>query len=73
MGGTPKTLKNSGGILELPDCARIRADGSKEAMGIQPDVLERLRATDGPHRQATRVLEKLPEAVARALKMGLQP
>src|SRR2546430_1310196 len=67
-GGTPTTLKNSGGILELPDCARLRADGSNEVMGIQPDVLVGLRTTDGPHRQATRAFQKLPEAIERALQ-----
>jgi Peptidase family S41 len=71
-GGTPTTLKNSGGILELPDCARLRADGSNEVMGIQPDVLVGLRTTDGPHRQGIRVLKKLPEAVARAIKTGTE-
>jgi hypothetical protein len=69
-GGTPTTLKYSGGILELPDCARMRADGSNEVMGIQPDVLVGLRTTDGPHRQSIRVVKKLPEAVARAIEMG---
>jgi hypothetical protein len=41
-------------------------------MGIQPDVLVGLRTTDGPHRQGIRVLEKLPEAVARAIKTGTE-
>jgi hypothetical protein len=68
-GGTPTTLKNSGGILELPDCARIRADGSNEVMGIQPSVLVGLRTTDGPHRQGIRVAEKLTEAIARSIEM----
>ena len=72
-GGTPTTLKNSGGILELPDCARIRADGSNEVMGIQPDVLVGLRTTDGPHRQGIRVSKKLPEAVALAIKTRTEP
>ncbi len=67
-GGTPTTLRNSGGILELPDCARMRSDGSNEVMGIQPDVLVGLRTTDGPHRQGIRVSKKLPEAVARAIE-----
>jgi hypothetical protein len=69
-GGTPTTLSNSGGILELPDCARMRADGTNEVMGIQPDVLVGLRTTDGPHRQALRVAKKLAEAVARSIEMG---
>jgi hypothetical protein len=69
-GGTPTTLKNSGAILELPDCARMRADGSNEVMGIQPDILVGLRTTDGPHRQGLRVAEKLPEAIARSIEMA---
>src|SRR5271167_19251 len=67
-GGTPTTLKNSGGVLELPDCARFRADGSNEVMGVQPDVLVGLQARDGPHRQGIRIAEKLPQAISLALK-----
>jgi hypothetical protein len=67
-GGTPTTLKNSGGVLELPDCVRFRADGSNEVRGVQPDVLVGLRAQDGPHREGMRILERLPDAVSLALK-----
>jgi hypothetical protein len=66
-GGTPTILKHSGATFELPDCARLRADGSNEMMGVQPDVLVGLSPTDGPHRQAIRVLEKMPVAIAHAL------
>jgi hypothetical protein len=69
-GGTPTTLNNSRAVLELPDCARFRADGSNEVMGIQPDVLVGLRTADGPHRRGMRVAGKLSEAVRRALEMG---
>jgi Peptidase family S41 len=69
-GGTPTKLKNSGAVLELPDCARLRADGSNEVMGIQADVLVGLRANDGPSRQAARVLAKLPDALVQALTLG---
>jgi C-terminal processing protease CtpA/Prc len=68
-GGTPTVLENSGGVLELPDCARFRADGSNEVMGVEPDLLVGLRAADGPHRQALRVAASLPEAVNRALRL----
>jgi C-terminal processing protease CtpA/Prc len=68
-GGTPTTLNNSGGVLEVPDCARFRPDGSNEVMGIQPDVLVGLRTADGPHRQALRMTGSLPEAVERALRL----
>jgi hypothetical protein len=68
-GGTPTTLKNSGGVLELPDCARFRADGSNEVMGIQPDVLVGLRAQDGLRRQGIRIGEQLPRAVTLAIRL----
>lgn len=38
-GGIPAKLKNSGAQLEMPDCIRLRADGSNEVNGITPDVL----------------------------------
>jgi hypothetical protein len=66
-GGTPTRLKNSGGVLWVPDCARFRADGSNEVMGIQPDILVGLRSEDGPHRAALRVAAALPDAIRRAL------
>jgi hypothetical protein len=65
-GGTPTKLNNSGAVLELPDCARLRKDGSNEVMGIEPDVLVGLRNEDGPHRRAIRISRKLSEAVNRA-------
>ena len=68
-GGTPTTLRNSHATLELPDCVRLRKDGSNEVMGIQPDVLVGLRSQDGPHRIASRIASKLTEAVERAMRM----
>ena len=38
-GGIPAKLKNSGAELKMPDCVRLRADGSNEVNGIVPDVL----------------------------------
>ena len=66
-GGTPTLLKNSGGMLDLPDCARFRSDGSNEVMGIQPDIIVGVRTSDGPHRQGSRIFSILPEAVHRAM------
>ena len=65
-GGTPTLLSHSGGQLEVPDCARLRADGSNEVEGIQPDVLVGLRQFDGPARRAALLLSKSPEALQRA-------
>jgi hypothetical protein len=65
-GGTPTTLANSKATLEVPDCARLRADGSNEVMGIQPDVALAFGAVDGAHLRAVRFMAGLPEAVGRA-------
>lgn len=63
----PLTLKNSGGRLFLPDCLRLRADGSNEIGGVEPDVLVGFRATDGAALKARRLAPRLPEAVSRAV------
>ncbi len=65
-GGTPTTLTNSHGVLELPDCVRIRLDGSNEMRGIDPDILIGFHATDGMHRKGLRVAPVLSQAVATA-------
>jgi peptidase S41-like protein len=65
-GGTPTTLANSKATLEVPDCARVRADGSNEVMGIQPDVAVAFSGVDGAHLRGARFMAQLPEAVERA-------
>ncbi len=37
-GGIPATLPNSGLVVRMPDCARLRADGTNEIAGVEPDV-----------------------------------
>ena len=37
-GGLPLTLPNSGLDVWMPDCARLRIDGTNEIEGIEPDV-----------------------------------
>ncbi len=68
-GGTPTTLRNSKATLLVPDCARFRADGSNEVMGILPDVPITFSAVDGAHLRGQRFIAKLPEAVERALAL----
>jgi hypothetical protein len=70
-GGTPTTLANSKARLVVPDCARFRADGTNEAMGIEPDVLVGFTPADGPHLMARRFLDKLPEALDRARALAV--
>jgi len=60
LDGPPVRLKHSGAILEMPDCARFRADGTNEITGVEPDILVGFTATDGPHARAQRLVEKLP-------------
>jgi hypothetical protein len=36
-GGHPTTLKNSGLVIRMPDCVRLRADGGNEFEGVRPD------------------------------------
>ncbi|HEU4602833.1 MAG TPA: S41 family peptidase [Steroidobacteraceae bacterium] len=72
-GGTPTRLKNSGVILELPDCVRMRADGSNLANGVQPDVLVGLRGKDGPRRRAKILQDALANIVQRAIALAGRP
>ncbi len=65
-GGTPTTLKNSGVVLSLSDCAHIRPGGLNMASGVQPDVLVGLREDDSPKRRALLLAEKLEDALVRA-------
>lgn len=68
-GGTPTTLKNSGAILELPDCVRFRADGSNEVAGIIPDVLTGMKASDGQAFKAKLIKARLVQVLSLANEM----
>lgn len=59
-------LKHSGARLRLPNCARLRADGTNEVGGIAPDVLIGFRHNDGPRNRIARLSAALPGAVAAA-------
>jgi hypothetical protein len=65
-GEIPTVLRHSGARLRLPNCARLRADGSNEVSGIDPDVLVGFRENDGAGRRVTRLESVLPAAVAAA-------
>jgi hypothetical protein len=65
-GGVRATLKNSGAIAWLPDCARFRADGSNEVRGVDPDVYTGFRSNEGPRRRAERLAKALPAALTAA-------
>lgn len=70
-GGTPTMLANSKAVLEVPDCARYRSDGTNEMRGIEPDVLIGFRPGEGPRLRAARFLAALPEALTRAGSLSM--
>ncbi len=57
-------LTHSKGRLVMPDCARVRADGTNELDGIQPDVLVGFRRFDSPPQRARRLEAALRESMA---------
>ena len=67
--GAPTTLSHSRAVLELPDCARIRLDGSNEVAGIDPDVLVGFRATDAMRRKGLRLMKALPRGLSVATRL----
>jgi len=46
--GTSFTLPHSGARVHVPDCVRLRADGSNERRGIVPDVMVPWGPSDSP-------------------------
>lgn len=54
-GGIPTVLKNSGAQVRLPDCLRLRADGSDEVSGIIPDVLLPWADRDSRYQQSVKL------------------
>jgi hypothetical protein len=60
-----KILAHCQARVMIPDCTRVRADGSNELDGIQPDLLIGLRRTDTPRQRAARLAPALPDALAR--------
>jgi hypothetical protein len=40
----------------MPDCVRLRADGSNEVNGVRPDVLVLWARRDSPYQRAEKLL-----------------
>lgn len=68
-GKAPITLTHSRAVLELPNCARFRKDGSNEVSGIVPDVPTGVRWNDGTAYAGRLTAARLPEAVLQAKAM----
>lgn len=54
-GGIKTRLDNSGADVRLPDCARLRSDGSNEVSGIVPDILLPWVEKDSRYQQAMKL------------------
>lgn len=63
----PLRLRNSGAEVSMPDCLRLRADGTNEVAGVQPDLLIGFRKADTIRERTGRLARALPQAVSRAL------
>ena len=68
-GGTPTQLTHSGGILRMPDCARVRADGSNEVRGIDPEVPLVLPTPAEVHATGWKVEAALARAVEASVRL----
>jgi C-terminal processing protease CtpA/Prc len=60
-----RVLDRSHARVMIPDCARLRADGSNEIDGIQPDVLIGFRRADTARQRAQRLAKALPGVLVR--------
>ncbi|HKO59204.1 MAG TPA: S41 family peptidase [Thermoanaerobaculia bacterium] len=62
-GGIDATLRNSGGSVRLPDCARLRADGTNEVTGIVPDAFVPWGERDSRYQRAVKAKQALAKIV----------
>jgi hypothetical protein len=60
-----RILDHSHARIMIPDCARLRADGSNEIDGIEPDVLIGFRRADTTRQRAQKLAKALPGALVR--------
>jgi hypothetical protein len=71
-GNDPVTLTHSGAKLEMPNCARLRKDGSNEVGGIVPDVPTGVRWNDGSTYAGHLTAAHLSEAIVKAEALHLR-
>jgi hypothetical protein len=62
--GSETVLKNSGGKLFMPNCARFLPDGRNEVGGLEPDVLLPFRPNDTAQQKARRLEAAMPRVLA---------
>jgi hypothetical protein len=61
----PLRLPNLGLAIRMPNCVRLRADGSDEVAGIRPDVPVLARDGESARARAGRLLRALSADVTR--------
>jgi len=64
---SPVTLANSRAEVSMPDCLRLRADGSNEVAGVEPDAPIRFRGSYTAKRRVELLAGALPAAVEAAM------
>lgn len=57
--GTSFTLPHSGARVHVPDCVRLRADGSNERRGIVPDTMVPWAPSDSPWQRTEKAVQTL--------------
>jgi hypothetical protein len=67
-GAAPVKLAHSGGVVSMPDCWRLRANGENEAGGVEPDVLIAFREHDALPQRVARLARVLPQVLTHTGK-----
>lgn len=67
-GGIPTTLKNSGAKVEMPDCVRLRADGTNAVNGVVPDILVPLARRDSDYQRAYKLYVALEATPSHGMR-----
>lgn len=64
---SPITLPHSGAVVSMPDCLRLRADGTNEVAGLEPDAPASIRGAFTVKRRIELLSEALPAAIEAAM------
>ena len=63
-GGIPAELRHSHVVVKMPDCVRLRKDGSDEVNGVIPDILVPWAQRDTPYTKDVKLSHALNAALA---------
>jgi C-terminal processing protease CtpA/Prc len=65
-GRIPAELRHSHAVVKMPDCVRLRKDGSDEVNGVTQDILVPWAERDTPYTKAVKLSHALHAALAAA-------